>query len=137
MKPDIIKIAALVVREGKLLITKTVKQDIWISLGGTLEKAEDELECLRRELEEEIKVKVVGEPKFYLKSPIEEAVHNPGKTVQITVYLTEIEGEPTPSMEVEKIHWLTKAEFEAGVFKLGSVLQEYAVPKLIEDGLMY
>lgn len=137
MKPDIIKIAGVVIRDGKLLITKPFDKDVFISLGGTLEDGESELECLLREIEEEIGVKITNTPKFFFRSPIEEAVGKPGMTVQISLYLIEIEGEPIASNEIETIHWISKDEFESKRFKLGSVLERYTIPMLINDKLLY
>jgi NADH pyrophosphatase NudC (nudix superfamily) len=136
--PDIIKGGAIVLNEqGHLLITRVKGKDFWIFLGGTLDPGETIEHCVTREVEEELAgIKVVGDPVFYMQSPIEPAIGKPGKTVQISAFFITIEGTPTPSMEVEEIHWLTRQEFEEDKFVLGSVLHDHVIPKLIEDGYL-
>jgi len=137
MKPNILKSGAIILRDKKLLITKPKSKDIWIFVGGKPEEGETIAQALIREVKEELNVNVIGTPSLYLKSPIELAAGNAdNKTVQIFAFMTEINGEPKASAEIEKIHWLSREEFEENKFKLGSVLQNYAIPKLIADNKM-
>lgn len=137
--PTIIKAAGIVLNDqGHLLVVRRKESDIWISLGGKPDGDETLVEALRRELMEESGLEVVGEPKLYHQSPVEPAAGKPGLTVQISSFLVDVQGEPkvNPEDKVEEFHWLTKAEFEAKAFNLGSVLEQFVVPKLIEDGLL-
>ena len=137
MKPDIIKIGAAVIRNGKLLITKPYSKDMFIILGGKPEGNESDVDCLRREIMEEVRVKINETPKFYFASPIEPAAGRPELTVQIKIYLVELEGEPKPTVnDIEKVHWISKKEFEQGNFHLGSILRDYLIPKLIKDSFL-
>ena len=133
-EPDIKKAGALILdEEGRLLIAKSKKRDIWMFVGGKLEGDETHEESLQREVLEELGVPIEGYPTLYLVSPIEQAAGQ-DKTIQIKAYLVEIDGLPQPTSELEALHWLTKAEFESGNFELASILGKYAIPQLIEDG---
>jgi|SRR3989344_1244402 len=136
-KADIIKIGAAVIRNKKLLITKPYNKNMFIILGGKPEKKESDIQCLRREIMEEVKVQIKGTPKLYLTSPIEPAAGRPELTVQIKIYLVELHGEPKPTPDdIKKIHWISQKEFVSGKFQLGTILQDYLLPKLIKDGLL-
>lgn len=137
MKPDILKSGAIILKDKKLLITKPKNKDFWIFVGGKPNDNESLEEALKREIFEELSVNIVGKPNLYLKSPIEKAAGNKeGKTVQIFAFEVEIDEEPKASSEIEKIHWISREEFERGEFKLGSILQEHTIPRLIADGKM-
>lgn len=137
MKPDILKSGAIILRDKKLLITKPKTKDFWIFVGGKPEKNETIEQALVREVREELNVNIIGQPVIYFKSPIEPAAGDENdKTVQIFAFMVEIDGEPKASSEIEKIHWLSRQEFEDGIYKLGSILQKFTIPKLIKDGKM-
>ena len=119
------------------MITKPKSKDLWIFVGGKPEEGETMEQALVREVKEELGVGIAGGPKLYLESPVELAAGDPGgRTVQVSAFTVEIDKEPEPCAEIEKLHWLSKEEFEQGQFQLGSILQEHAIPKLIADGLM-
>jgi ADP-ribose pyrophosphatase YjhB (NUDIX family) len=137
MKPDIIKSGAIIIRDKKLLITKPKTKDFWIFVGGKPEGDETVEQALAREVREELGVNIIGKPVLYLKSPIELAAGNSdGKTVQIFAFIIAVDGEPSASAEIEKIHWLSREEFNHESFKLGSILQKHTIPKLITEGKM-
>lgn len=137
MKPDIIKCGAIILRNKKLLIVKPKSKDYWIFVGGKPESGETLEQALIREVLEELSVKVVNLSKLYLISPIEKAIGNKdNRTVQIFAFIVNINDQPKANSEIEKIHWLSRKEFECEKFKLGSVLHNHAIPKLIKDGMM-
>lgn len=137
-RPDIIKIGALIFDERqRLLIVRPKTNPFWLFVGGKLEQGEDALSCLRREVREELGVELAGSPRFYLKSPVESAAGDPrGRTIQIHAYFADLAAAPTPSSEIEQLHWLSRDDFEAGQFRMGSILNDHVVPRLIQEGLL-
>jgi len=91
-------VALVVIEKGKILLVR--KKDYWILPGGKIEKGESEIECLLREFKEELpKVKIKRLQfynVFYGNSPQRK------KPIFLKVYLGEIEGEITPSSEIEE-----------------------------------
>lgn len=136
--PDIVKIGAIILDEaGRLLIAKPRTNEFWLFVGGKLEASESAEECLKRELREELDVELADTPEHYLTSPIELAAGDArGRTVQIHAYRVRILGAPVASSEIERIHWLTASDFRAERFKLGSVLAEHLIPRLIAERLL-
>ncbi len=135
MPKQIIKYAAVILRDGKYLIAKPADSDTWINVGGKPEDDETPEECLKREVMEELSVNVVSEPQLYLESPFTPAVSDPNIQVKITWYRLEIEGEPIASSEIGEIHWLAKSEIET--LKLSPQIKEFLIPKLLGDGLLH
>ncbi len=133
------KAAAIVLdKEGRLLVVRKKDSDLWISLGGKPEIGENLENALMREVMEEVGLTVLGKPELFHTSPIEPAAGKPDITVQIFSYLTKVIGDPTinPADRIGEFHWLSKAEFDKKQYKLGSVLELYVIPSLIDKGLL-
>ncbi len=135
---DFLKVGALIFdAQQKLLIVKPKTNDFWIFVGGKVEPGETFEECLAREVREELEVELASTPVFYGESSVEPAAGNRfGKTLQIMAYTVDISGEPRPSAEIEKIHWLSAAEYHAKKFPLGSILEKHFIPRLVTEGKM-
>lgn len=138
-KADIIKAGAIILKDSKVLISqakKHIDKDLWTFVGGKPEGNESMEDALEREVLEELGTEIKTK-NLYAKSPIESAAGKPDLTIQITMFVVELDGEPSPSSEIHALHWLSRKEYESGKYNLGSVLQEIALPKLIEEGLVY
>lgn len=131
---QIIKFAAVIIRDGKYLIAKPQDSDTWINVGGKPEGDETPEECLKREIMEELSVNVVSQPELYLESPFTPAVSDPNIQVKIIWYRLNIEGEPVASSEIGEIHWLAKNETEE--LQLSPQIKEFLIPKLAKDNLL-
>lgn len=143
-EPDIIKIAALPINnKGELLIVKPVDKESWISLGGMLEENETEIECLKREISEELGVETLSDPEFFCETPVEIAAGTTDVKVVVKFYLVDINEEKIKpdGQEIGEFKWLSKKEFEEDIkrdrkYKIGSGLELYAIPKLIQENLL-
>ncbi len=129
---DINKIAGIVIRNKELLVTREKGEKVFFALGGRLEPGETELECLRRELDEEINCKPINPKQFQI---FEGQAHDPTKTIRISCYFCELEGEAKPGHEIEEIAWVDKDYKEKGI-TLGHMLDAEIVPELIRKGLL-
>ena len=139
IKPTVIKASGIVLnQEGKLLVVRKRDSDIWISLGGKAEQGETLEEALAREVFEEAGLIISGTPILFHTSPIEPAAGKPEITVQIFSYLIAVANEPkiNPEDKIEEFYWLSKDDFIEKKFKLGSVLEHYVVPELIQKNLL-
>ncbi len=127
------KAAALIFQNKKLLIVLPRDKPFWIQPGGKYEGNETPLECLCRELKEELQLEVTS-CTHYNTYQHEKAAHANAPLV-LECYLVVIKGTPIPSSEIERIDWLGKDEFESKKFNVAPTFYQF-VPELIRDGLL-
>ncbi len=100
------KIALAVFKDKKMLQVRTHKQkEVFFTLGGKIEKGETDIECLKREVKEEIGCEVDGSSLKYLTTFQDIAHDKTGEMVNIKVYEGKLIGEPKPSSEIAEIGW--------------------------------
>ena len=102
---DFDKVGLLAVRDGKILLCrKRHTTSLLILPGGCREPGETALDCLSRELREELgevsatAVELVG---VYT----DQAAGSTTKTVRIELYQAELIGEPSPHSEIGELVW--------------------------------
>lgn len=125
------KCAALVIKDNKLLVVRKSGTSIFISAGGKVDPNETKLECLEREVFEELGVKIITSRPYSCDSAKAEFEN---KVITIHSYIVEVEGEPKPSSEISEIFWM--GINDVNEIKLGSILKEHLVPKLYREGLL-
>jgi 8-oxo-dGTP diphosphatase len=124
------KCAAIIVREHRLLVVRKRATAIFISPGGKLEAGEDCIDCLRRELLEELNVKLLEASAFGTydrPSALESG------SIRIHVWMVTISGECRAAAEIEELRWITGEEWRAGL-SIGSVFGECVIPELVRLG---
>lgn len=132
---EIHKIGAIVLQDGKLLVVRKYTPDHrteCIIPGGRVEGSETHHQTLERELREELGVKLIGMKHFGSFDDIAVFEQIP---IHMEVYTVAIAGTPEPRSEVKEYFWIGRNYRERGV-RLGSVLERYVVPKLIERGTL-
>ncbi len=105
---DYHKIGLLVVREGRILLCrKNTLSGKLILPGGTLEAGESAMECLARELREELGEVTARDVVFVGSYEDRAATPDPNdyKTVRIELYQGELTGEPVASSEIVELVW--------------------------------
>jgi 8-oxo-dGTP pyrophosphatase MutT (NUDIX family) len=110
---DIEKVALLVVRTGCILLCRKKHTTSLLSLpGGRRERGETSLECLRRELYEELgDVGVSG--LHYIGTYTDAAAGEDTKSVQIELYGGELTGDPQPRSEIRELVWFSGTDDES------------------------
>lgn len=131
-KSAIIKCAAAIVRDRSLLLTRKQGTTTFISPGGKPLPGEDYLDCLAREVREELDVAI--QPPSFLGifhgvSAFEDI------PIEMHVYLTDIVGEPRASMEIEEIVWY-RSGLSGPELKVGSVFANAVIPLLLKEKLI-
>lgn len=96
-----VAIGAACIKNGQILLVR--KGDSWILPGGKPEENESDLECLLREIKEELPKAQVKVLSFF--STIEGTTPYRGDTLQCKVYIADITGELTPDAEISEITW--------------------------------
>ena len=94
--------AAVLGSRGLLLVSKRAAPDVFYLPGGKPERGETALDCLGRELREELGVGIVAAEPFA-------EVHAPaaleGVEMWMTVFLTRLRGAPAPAAEIAAVRW--------------------------------
>ncbi|MBI2196589.1 NUDIX domain-containing protein [Candidatus Daviesbacteria bacterium] len=100
------KMALAVFKDRKLLQVRTKKEkDVFYTLGGKIEEGESEIECLKREVKEEIGCQI-DESSLKFLTEFEDVAHGKGGLlVNIRMYEGKLIGVPRPSSEIVEIGW--------------------------------
>lgn len=123
------KCAAIIIRERRLLVVRKRGASVFISPGGKISPGEAPLDCLRRELQEELRVELVDAEPFgtHVRAAADE-----DSQIRIHSWLTTVSGACTPNSEIEEIRWIRGGDTLA----LGSVFADCVMPELIRVGLL-
>ncbi len=126
------KCAAIIVRDRRLLVVRKRGTDILISPGGKIDPGETRIECLRRELDEELGV-TLAQAEFF------GSFRNPSAfekaEVSIHTYLCEVTGDLTAQAEIEEFRWVGGKSTNPDL-QIGSVFADFVIPRLVDVGLI-
>jgi 8-oxo-dGTP diphosphatase len=119
--------AAVVGARGLLLVSKRAAPDVFYLPGGKPEPAEAPLDCLGRELREELGVAIAAaEPFAEVRAPA--ALE--GVEMAMTVFLARLAGTPTPAAEIAALRWWP----HDGALTLAPAVRDHVVPRLRAAG---
>lgn len=124
------KCAAVIIDDFRLLVVRKQGTSIFISPGGKIEGGEGHVDCLRRELKEELNVELRDAQYLAVYERTSALEDIP---VRVYVWLATIFGECTPSAEIEEIQWITGSTS----LQIGSVFSECVIPYLIKGELIH
>ena len=136
MIPDYDKVGLLTVREGRMLLCRKKHTTALLILpGGCREAGESVLECLARELCEELgEVRLRGAE--YVGTYVDRAAGSgdgPPKTVRIELYRGDLEGDPAPHAEIKELVWFGATD-DWG--QLAPSMVNQILPDLIARGIL-
>jgi 8-oxo-dGTP diphosphatase len=115
--------AAVLESRGLLLVSKRVAPDVFYLPGGKPEPGEAPLECLERELAEELGVGIEAvEPFAEVRAPA--ALE--GVEMWMTVFRTRLRGEPVPGAEIAHLRWWPR---DRGL-RLAPAVRDCVLPRL-------
>ena len=127
---DYDKIGLLVIRDGRMLLCrKKLGTQLLILPGGCLETGETAMECLGREIKEELGDVSISEVEF-VGSYVDLAAttSGPPKTVSIELYAGTLMGKPTACSEIAELIWFAPSDDKAA---LSPSLRNKILPDLI------
>ncbi len=126
------RVAAIIIQDKKLLMVQGGFPELWTP-GGKLQEGESEEECLRRELKEEIWVKIT-ELSFF-KEYTWVSFYNPEIPLVQKIYIVSITWEIKPDAEIDNFVRLSREDFEQKRFTLIRWDQEEIIPDLIKGNI--
>ena len=105
------KLAYILLKDRKALVTLSKGKDTWYIPGGKREPGESDREALIREVREELTVELIpGTIQHY--GTFEAQAHGkpPGTIVRMTCYTAEYEGTIKPAAEINRVDFFTFAQ---------------------------
>jgi 8-oxo-dGTP pyrophosphatase MutT (NUDIX family) len=132
------KIGLLVLNEDatKFLVCEKAAGDItnlYIMPGGRMEEKTVK-DCLRNEIGEELSCKVNFRTLRYIGEYNDVAAGDPDHEISIELYEGKLIGEPRPSREIKKIHWIGKEDTDNPL--VSPVVRNKIIPSLIEKKIL-
>lgn len=101
---DYNKAGLLCVRNNRLLLCRKAHgTQLLILPGGKFEGSESAIECLERELREELGDVRMKDPVY--AGTVEQEAADPGKTLRMDLYRADLDGTPAPQAEIAELIW--------------------------------
>ncbi|RDU98423.1 NUDIX hydrolase [Trinickia dinghuensis] len=121
------KCAAIILCQRRLLVVRKRGASVFISPGGKISEGEAPIDCLRRELREELCVELVDAEPF---GTHERAAADEDSMIRVHTWNVTVSGTCTPNSEIEELRWIRGGDTHA----VGSVFAECVMPELIRLG---
>ncbi len=127
------KVGGVILKDKKILVQrKNNNREECIIPGGKRKNGESDFETLKRELYEELTVDLVDTE--FIGGYDDIAVFS-NEPIHVQTYIATIKGDIKCNNEIKEAIWIDRDYAKKGI-KVGSILGEHVIPKLIERGLM-
>jgi 8-oxo-dGTP pyrophosphatase MutT (NUDIX family) len=109
--PSIIRIAAglLIGPDGRTLLVRKRGTEAFMQPGGKIERQEQPVNALARELEEELGLRIDPAQATYLGKFSAPAANEPGFVVEAELFQLNIASHVAPAAEIEEVVWIDPA----------------------------
>ncbi len=133
---DFVKIGALILRDGRMLLCRKDRETSKLILpGGRLEPGESDAECLTRELSEELGAVTLTGAEHLGTYEDRASLDDPTvvKTVRIALYRGDLSGHPVPCSEIVELVWFGP---HPDLSQLTPILTNRILPDLLARGIL-
>jgi len=133
---DIEKIGALILRGDRILLCRKGRDTSRLILpGGRVEPGESDLDCLTREIREELGAVALEKIEYLGTYEGRASMDDPSvvKSLRIVLYRGVLSGDPTPSAEIRELVWFGPASDRSA---LTPILANRILPDLLKRGII-
>lgn len=130
----LVRVGAIIIDDNKLLIDRNKTSPIFLMPDGIVENNETNEDALKRELFEELTVKLKSSKEFKIYYYSKALFHS--SPLKLVTYLTEVEEEPKPGSEILEVAWLGKDDYDKRKYELAPLIHK-VIPDLIEAGYLH
>ncbi|MEX0881621.1 MAG: NUDIX domain-containing protein [Candidatus Saccharimonadales bacterium] len=114
------KVALAYFKDGKIMVVRDNKnEEVFILPGGKIEEGESDLECLEREVKEELSVDIKPGSAKFIHAFLGPAHGKDGTLLDVRLYQAEFTGEPTPTEEIVEIDYFDSSTDERKISEIG------------------
>lgn len=100
------KVAWIYIKDMKILSTLSIGRSKYYIPGGKRENGETNIECLKREINEELTIQLVeGTVRYFDTFEAQADSHDKGVIVRMQCYFSDYTGEISPNNEIQSIAW--------------------------------
>ena len=129
MNYDIHKIGGVLIKDRKLLVSRSKNKNVFVAPGGKVESGEDAFFALQRELKEEFEIEIKKENLQKFGTFYAQASGDEDKKLKMDVFIVKTwRGEIVPRSEIEEIRWID-SEMATNT-RVGSIFKHEVIPKL-------
>lgn len=121
--------AVILDASGRMLLVRKHGSAIFIQPGGKPEAGESALDTLKRELDEELGVRVVEDSAVCVGQFEDEAVHEVGWRIRTETWLVSITGTPAASAEIAELQWVEPAS--PGDLNIAPLSRHHILPAVV------
>jgi len=127
------RISAIIIKDKKILLVTGYDESFYWTPGGKVEPGESHKEAMKRELKEEISVKLVEMRPYCAYKATNETTGQPQK---VHCYLVEIKGTPSQKAELTKSMWCSSQDILTGKTKVSKRISSQLLPRLMKDKIL-
>ncbi|MBP8642415.1 MAG: NUDIX domain-containing protein [Bacteroidales bacterium] len=128
------KIGLALIKHKAILLVRNEGTVKYLMPGGRVEKGENDLETLQREIEEELSCKIDTKNISYVGEYQDIAANDFGYIVDIKLYHGEIIGDIVPSNEIAEYLWFNPLNDDWSI--LSDIVKNKIIPDLINRKLI-
>ena len=127
------RIGAVIIRDKHLLLVGDLNESFFWTPGGKIESNENHEIALKRELKEELDVKIKSINPYFSTKIFNDTVK---QKQTVHYYFVEIQGKPNPKSEIKKIYNYNAQNYYDKNPEISSGVYTHLIPKLLEDKLL-